>query len=72
MAKTRKFIFTDRTAPEGEQVKEIEATGYKRAIKSFQNSTNAKEVEVEWTTKRGEEFVKIQPLPLGRSKKLGR
>ena len=67
-----KFIFTDRTAPEGEQVKEIEANGFKRAVKSYQSSSKAKEVEIEWTTKKGEEFFKVQSLPLGRSKKLGR
>jgi hypothetical protein len=39
MAKERKFIFTDRTAPEGEQVKEIEANGFKRAVKSYQSSS---------------------------------
>lgn len=72
MAKERKFLFTDRTAPEGEQVKEIEANGYKRAVKSYQSSSKAKVVEVEWSTKRGEEFFKVQQLPIGRSKKLGR
>jgi hypothetical protein len=72
MSKKRIYVFTDKTAPENEQIKEIEATGYKRAVKSFQNSTKAKQVEVEWTTKRGEGFYKIQHLPIGRSKKLGR
>jgi hypothetical protein len=28
-------------------------------------------VEVEWETKRGETFTKLQSLPLGRKKKLG-
>jgi hypothetical protein len=63
MAKNRKFIFTDNTAPAEKQVKEIESTGYKKAVKSYQNSTKAKVVEVSWSTKRGDEFTKLQPLP---------
>jgi hypothetical protein len=72
MPKNRKFIFTDKTAPAEEQVKEVEALGYRRAVKSYQSGSKAKFVEVEWTTKSGEEFYKLQKLPLGRSKKLGR
>ena len=72
MAKERIFKFIDKTAPEEEQVKEVTANSFKRAVKSYQSSTKAKEVEVEWTTKRGEEFYKVQSLPLGRSKKIGR
>ena len=40
--------------------------------KSFQGSSKAKMVIIEWTTKAGEEFVKEQKLPLGRKKKLDR
>lgn len=72
MPKERTFKFIDRTAPEEEQIKEVTANSYKRAVKSYQASAKAKEVEVEWTTKRGDEFFKVQPLPLGRSKKIGR
>jgi hypothetical protein len=72
MAKTRKFTFIDRSAPAEDQVKEIEAVGYKRAVKSYQGGSKAKIVEVEWETKRGEIFSKLQLLPLGRKKKLGR
>ena len=36
MAKERIFKFTDTTAPEEEQVKEVTATSYKRAVKSYQ------------------------------------
>ena len=43
----------------------------KKAVKSYQGGTKAKQVEVEWTTKAGEEFYKVQKLPMGRSKKLG-
>ena len=60
MAKERIFKFTDITVPEEEQVKEVTATSY------------AKQVEVEWTTKRGEEFYTVQKLPMGRSKKIGK
>ena len=66
MAKERIFKFTDTTAPEEEQVKEVTATSYKRAVKSYQGGTKAKQVEVEWTTKKGEEFYAVQTLPIGR------
>lgn len=72
MAKERIFKFTDMTAPAEEQVKEVTANSYKRAVKSYQGGTKAKQVEVEWTTKRGEEFYKVQNLPMGRSKKIGK
>lgn len=72
MPKERTFKFIDRTAPEEEQIKEVTANSYKKAVKSYQASAKVKEVEIEWTTKRGEEFFKVQSLPLGRSKKLGR
>ena len=67
MPKMKKFKFND-----GNEVKEVEALSYKKAVKSFQASSKVKMVTIEWTTKNGEEFVKEQKLPLGRSKKLGR
>ena len=72
MAKERIFKFTDTTAPEEEQVKEVTAMSYKKAVKSYQGGSKAKQVEVEWTTKAGEEFYKVQKLPMGRSKKIGK
>lgn len=72
MPKERTFKFTDITAPAEEQIKEVTANSYKKAVKSFQGNTKAKQVEVEWTTKKGEEFYKLQPLPMGRSKKIGK
>ena len=63
----RTFKFDD-----GNEVKDIEATSFKKAVKSFQGSSKAKMVTIEWTTKAGEEFVKEQKLPLGRKKKLDR
>ena len=72
MAKERIFKFTDMTAPAEEQVKEVTAMSFKRAVKSFQGNTKASQVEVEWTSKRGEELYKLQHLPLGRSKKIGK
>ena len=59
MPKERIFKFTDVTAPEEERVKEVTAMSYKRAVKSYQGGSKAKEVEVEWTTKGGEEFYKV-------------
>ena len=67
MPKMRKFKFDD-----GNEVKEVEALSFKKAVKSFQGNSKAKMVTIEWTTKAGEEFVKDQQLPLGRKKKLGR
>tara|TARA_A100001011_G_scaffold82043_1_gene85405 strand:+ start:621 stop:893 length:273 start_codon:yes stop_codon:yes gene_type:complete len=66
MPKERIFKFTDVTAPEEEQVKEVTAMSYKKAVKSYQGGTKAQQVEVEWTTKKGEEFYAVQTLPIGR------
>ena len=63
----RTFKFND-----GQEVKDVEALSFKKAVKSFQGSSKAKMVTIEWTTKNGEVFVKEQKLPLGRKKKLGR
>ena len=67
MPKNRIFKFDD-----GTETKDVEALSYKKAVKSFQSSSKAKMVTIEWTTKNGEVFVKEQQLPLGRKKKLGR
>ena len=67
MPKMRTFKIND-----GTEIKEVEALSYKKAVKSFQGSSKAKMVTIEWTTKAGEEFVKTQKLPFGRKKKLGR
>ena len=67
MPKNRIFKFND-----GTETKDGEALSFKKAVKSFQGSSKAKMVTIEWTTKAGEEFVKTQKLPLGRKKKLGR
>ena len=66
MAKERIFKFTDNTAPEEERVKEVTAMSYKKAVKSYQGGCKAQQVEVEWTTKKGEEFYTVQTLPIGR------
>ena len=42
----RTFKFDD-----GNEVKDIEATSFKKAVKSFQGSSKAKMVTIEWTTK---------------------
>tara|TARA_B000000557_G_C20773735_1_gene443156 strand:+ start:938 stop:1141 length:204 start_codon:yes stop_codon:yes gene_type:complete len=67
MPKMRKFTFID----EGE-TKEIEALSYRRAVKSYQGNSKSKFVKVEWPAKKGGIYEKLQTLPLGRSKKLGR
>jgi hypothetical protein len=61
MAKMRAFTFYD-----GEETKTVEALGYRRAVKSFQNDTKSKQVRVEWQAKKGGLYEKQQPLPLGR------
>jgi len=67
MSKMREFKIIS-----GTEEKIIEATSFKKAIKSFQASSKAKMVTIEWETKKGEVFVKEQQLPIGRKKKIGR
>jgi hypothetical protein len=51
---------------------EIVSSGYKKAVKSFQNKyPKLKEVVVEWV-KDGVNLEKLQKLPMGRKKKVGR
>ena len=65
MSKMRKFKIIS-----GTEEKVIEATSFKKAVKSFQASSKAKMVTIEWETKKGRSFVKEQQLPIGRKKKL--
>tara|TARA_B100001057_G_scaffold227432_1_gene227825 strand:+ start:74 stop:277 length:204 start_codon:yes stop_codon:yes gene_type:complete len=67
MPKMRTFTFND-----GKETKTVEALGFKRAVKSFQGGSKAKQVTVEWEAKKGGTYEKVQLLPLGRDKKLGR
>ena len=55
----------------GTEEKIIEATSFKKALKSFQASSKAPMVTIEWETKKGRFFVKEQKLPIGRKKKIG-
>lgn len=65
--KMRKFTIID-----GGESKDIEAVSYKKAVKSYQASSKSKQVTVEWEAKKGGHYSKVQNLPLGRRKKLGR
>ena len=67
MAKMRTYTFFD-----GDESKTVDATSYKKAVKSFQGGTKSKIVRVEWEAKKGGIYEKQQALPLGREKKLGR
>ena len=67
MPKMRIFKIDD-----GKEIKDVAATSFKKAVKSFQGSSKAKMVTIEWTTKAGEVFVKEQKLPIGRKKKIER
>jgi len=67
MSKMREFKIIS-----GTEEKIIEATSFKKALKSFQASSNAPIVTFQWETKKGEVFVKEQKLPIGRKKKIGR
>ena len=67
MPKMRKFTIID-----GGESSEVEALSFKRAVKSYQGNAKNKEITVEWEAKKGEYYTKQQPLPLGRSKKIGR
>lgn len=68
MAHMRTFTFY----AEGEETKTVDAVSFKKAVKSYQGGTKAKQVRVEWETKKGEVYEKQQKLPLGRSKKIGK
>ena len=67
MSKNRKFTIID-----GEETKEVEATSFKKAVKSYQGGTKSKIITVEWEAKRGGIYTKEQSLPLGRKKKIGK
>ena len=67
MARMRSFIFDD-----GNETKTVEAMSYKKAVKSFQSSSKASHVRVEWCAKKGVVHEIRQPLPMGRTKRLGR
>jgi hypothetical protein len=67
MAKMRTYTFYD-----GDNTETREAVSYKKAVKSFQGSSKSKIVKVEWEAKKGGIYEIMQPLPMGRSKKLGR
>ena len=67
MPKMRKFTITD-----GTESKEVEAMSFKKAVKSYQGGSKSKMITIEWMTKGGELFVKDQPIPIGRKKKIGR
>ena len=64
----REFKFIDDE--KGEKI--IEASSFKKAVKSFQNQVKQKMVYVEWISKKGQEMTKWQILPLGREKRLGK
>ena len=67
MPKMRTFTFND-----GSETKTVEALSYKKAVRSFQGSTKAKSVRVEWEAKKGGLYEKQQTLPYGRAKKIAR
>lgn len=56
----------------GDKEETIETRGYKKAVKNFQaKNSQVKVVAVEWI-KNDQVINKIQKLPLGRKKKIGR
>ena len=65
--KMRKFTILD-----GGESKDVEAVSYKKAVKSYQASSKSKQITVEWEAKKGGFYSKVQNLPLGRRKKIGR
>ena len=68
MAKMQTFKFIN-----GDETKDVEAVSYKKAVKSYQAGSKSKEVVVEWIPKKQKEtYSRVQKLPLGRSKKIGR
>ena len=67
MAKMRTFEFI-----EGAETKTIEAMSYRKAVKSYQSSSKATVITVEWPASKGGYYTKQQTLPLGRKKKISR
>ena len=57
---------------DGEEIKEVTALGWKKAVKSFQSGAKATETVVSWIGKKGKEMTKKVRLPIGRSKKVGK
>jgi len=47
---------------DGTETKEVEALSFKKAVKSYQGSSKAKMITIEWMTKGGEVFVKDQKI----------
>ena len=58
MSKLRQYTFYET----GEESKNVEAMSFRKAVKSFQNNTKAKEVTVEWEAKKGGVYTKRQTL----------
>ena len=67
MPKNRIFKFTN-----GDEIKEVTALGWKKAVKSFKGGAKATETVVSWIGKKGKEMTKKIKLPIGRSKKIGK
>ena len=61
MPKMRTYTFYD-----GEKVETKETTSLRKAIRSFQSSTESKSVKVERTAKKGGTYEMVQALPIGR------
>ena len=61
MTKMRTFTFYD-----GDKVETKEAISFKKAVKSYQGSTESKSVKVEWEAKKGGMYEVTQDLPIGR------
>ena len=51
MSKNRIFKFTN-----GDEIKEVTALGWKKAVKSFQGGAKATETVVSWIGKKGKEM----------------
>lgn len=57
---------------DGEELKEVEATSFKKACRQFRNSGPKQWYPAEWTTKKGIVIQDMVCLPRGRKKKLGK
>ena len=72
MSNIKTFTFHYQDEEYNRKEENIDSRGYKKAVKSFQNKyPKAKNVVVMWV-KKSIELSKLQKLPLGRKKKLGR
>ena len=72
MSDIKTFTFHYQDEEYNRKEENIDSRGYKKAVKSFQNKYPKAKNVVVMCVKKGIELSKLQKLPLGRKKKIGR